>query len=95
MVHPLKAATTFDCDGCGHHASFHKMDNEQEDEVMKRWERTSMAVDASHDTATTDLQQVGLKRRRIMKQVQAGRSVPKPQDRSRNSMREDIHEIVE
>ncbi|KAL9128828.1 MAG: hypothetical protein Q9217_002581 [Psora testacea] len=37
MIHPLKAATSFDCDGCGHHASFHRMQNEQDDDVARRW----------------------------------------------------------
>ncbi len=35
MVHPLKAATTFDCDGCGHHASFHKFVSPEEEEIMQ------------------------------------------------------------
>ncbi|KAL8665872.1 MAG: hypothetical protein Q9168_007616, partial [Polycauliona sp. 1 TL-2023] len=37
MIHPLKASTSFECDGCGHHASFHKMDNQQDDETVRRW----------------------------------------------------------
>ncbi|KAL8883667.1 MAG: hypothetical protein Q9215_008101 [Flavoplaca cf. flavocitrina] len=37
MIHPLKASTSFECDGCGHHASFHKMDNHQDDETVRRW----------------------------------------------------------
>lgn len=37
MVHPLKAASSFECDGCGHHASFHKMDNQKEEEITRRW----------------------------------------------------------
>lgn len=37
MVHPLKAATSFDCDGCGHHASFHQMENPAEEEAARRW----------------------------------------------------------
>lgn len=35
MVHPLKAATTFDCDGCGHHASFHKFASPEEEEIIR------------------------------------------------------------
>lgn len=38
MIHPLKAATSFECDGCGHHASFHNMENKSEQEVIKRWQ---------------------------------------------------------
>ncbi|KAI4125564.1 MAG: hypothetical protein LQ338_004168 [Usnochroma carphineum] len=37
MIHPLKAATSFECDGCGHHASFHKMENRQEEEAVEEW----------------------------------------------------------
>jgi len=37
MIHPLKAATSFECDGCGHHASFHKMDNQTDEETVLRW----------------------------------------------------------
>ena len=36
MIHPLKAATSFECDGCGHHASFHKMENPVEDSYVER-----------------------------------------------------------
>lgn len=38
MVHPLKANASFDCDGCGHHASFHDLENRREEEVIRRWE---------------------------------------------------------
>jgi hypothetical protein len=29
-------ASSFECDGCGHHASFHKMDNPADDAAIKR-----------------------------------------------------------
>lgn len=32
-----KAASSFECDGCGHHASFHSMENPAEDAVLKKW----------------------------------------------------------
>ncbi|KAF2196140.1 hypothetical protein GQ43DRAFT_476593 [Delitschia confertaspora ATCC 74209] len=38
MLHPLKSASSYDCDGCQHHASYHSMENKQEDEICKRWE---------------------------------------------------------
>ncbi|KAF2468438.1 uncharacterized protein BDR25DRAFT_344186 [Lindgomyces ingoldianus] len=38
MLHPLKSASSYECDGCSHHASFHSMENKAEDEVRKRWE---------------------------------------------------------
>ncbi|KAF2726244.1 hypothetical protein K431DRAFT_199057, partial [Polychaeton citri CBS 116435] len=37
MLHPVKAATSFECDGCGHHASFHTMDNPTDDAVAQKW----------------------------------------------------------
>lgn len=30
-------ATSFECDGCGHHASFHSMENPTDNEVIKKW----------------------------------------------------------
>jgi len=38
MLHPLKSSSTFECDGCAHHASFHNLENKAEDEIRKRWE---------------------------------------------------------
>ncbi|KAK3620817.1 hypothetical protein LTR56_020591 [Elasticomyces elasticus] len=37
MLHPVKAATSFECDGCNHHASFHSLENPSEDAVLKKW----------------------------------------------------------
>ncbi|KAH0292938.1 hypothetical protein M436DRAFT_60331 [Aureobasidium namibiae CBS 147.97] len=44
MLHPVKAATSFECDGCGHHASYHNLDNPSEDAILAKWsaqERTA------------------------------------------------------
>ncbi|KAK3054525.1 hypothetical protein LTR09_004254 [Extremus antarcticus] len=38
MLHPVKAATSFECDGCNHHASFHSLENPAEDAVLRKWE---------------------------------------------------------
>ncbi|KAF2193708.1 hypothetical protein K469DRAFT_618958 [Zopfia rhizophila CBS 207.26] len=38
MLHPLKSSSSYECDGCTHHASFHSMENKAEDEIRKRWE---------------------------------------------------------
>lgn len=46
MIHPLKAATSFECDGCGHHASFHKMDNRQDEEYERQWKSQQQTLDA-------------------------------------------------
>jgi hypothetical protein len=35
--HP-QSTSSFECDGCAHHASFHSMENKAEDEIRKRWE---------------------------------------------------------
>jgi hypothetical protein len=39
MLHPVKAATSFECDGCNHHASFHSLENPTEDAIIARWEQ--------------------------------------------------------
>ncbi|KAF2276732.1 uncharacterized protein EI97DRAFT_466872 [Westerdykella ornata] len=33
MLHPLKSASGFECDGCGHHASFHEVANLPEERI--------------------------------------------------------------
>lgn len=38
MLHPVKAATSFECDGCNHHASFHSLENPAEDAILRKWE---------------------------------------------------------
>lgn len=30
-------STSFECDGCGHHASFHNMENVQDNDIIRRW----------------------------------------------------------
>lgn len=37
QLHPVKAATSFECDGCNHHASFHSLENPTEDAIIARW----------------------------------------------------------
>lgn len=32
-----QSTTSFECDGCGHHASFHSMENEQEQRIISKW----------------------------------------------------------
>ena len=59
MIHPVKAATSFECDGCSHHASFHKMENKEEDELLSKWRTVEaskgheMSVTISDDEMTT------------------------------------------
>ncbi|CAK1357341.1 hypothetical protein CB0940_07910 [Cercospora beticola] len=58
MLHPVKAATSFDCDGCGHHASFHSLENVAEDAILKKW--TTEQGSARGDVTASD----GSKKRR-------------------------------
>ncbi|KAJ4989510.1 hypothetical protein SVAN01_05045 [Stagonosporopsis vannaccii] len=39
MLHPLKSSSSYECDGCNHHASFHSMENKAEDEIRRKWEQ--------------------------------------------------------
>lgn len=36
-----QAATSFECDGCQHHASFHSLENKEEQAILQRWEEES------------------------------------------------------
>ncbi|KAL9030600.1 MAG: hypothetical protein Q9196_001306 [Gyalolechia fulgens] len=71
MLHPLKGSTSFDCDGCGHHASFHKMDNREDEESVRRWKEREQAQN------TTQAQVMGTirfgKMRAAMEEPQRGR----------------------
>ena len=74
MLHPVKAATSFECDGCDHHASFHSLENPAEDAIMARWEEqeaASKALSAASKALVSAQRQAiagageGRKRRRI------------------------------
>lgn len=59
LANCMQAATSFECDGCNHHASFHSLENEAEDVILKKW---------SAQEADNDAQSAGgasKKRRRI------------------------------
>src|SRR5580704_3310924 len=81
MTHPLHAATSFDCDGCGHHASFHMLVNKEEDEVVARWkaeaeaeaekERERERVESADAGYGSDTELA----RRPAKRVRAGREI--------------------
>nr|POE56415.1 hypothetical protein CFP56_50959 [Quercus suber] len=53
MLHPVKAATSFECDGCGHHASFHSLENPSEDLVLQRWAEQQASDRQNQHTVTT------------------------------------------
>lgn len=44
MIHPLKAPSSYDCDGCGHHASFHQMESLEDERVVRRWKGEGRGV---------------------------------------------------
>ncbi|KAK3679070.1 hypothetical protein LTR78_001523 [Recurvomyces mirabilis] len=69
MLHPVKAATSFDCDGCSHHASFHSLDNPAEDAVLKKWAQHHVEEKASQSTAIT------AKKRKFLTQTAANAEV--------------------
>ncbi|CAK4033318.1 Hypothetical predicted protein [Lecanosticta acicola] len=60
MLHPVKAATSFECDGCGHHASFHSLENDAEDAVLQKW-----SAQEARDLDAQRAGSVSKKRRRI------------------------------
>ena len=74
MIHPVKAASSFECDGCGHHASFHKMENRVEDETVSRWkaeeaererEKTEERLVECDINTLVDIAELAPKRRRL------------------------------
>ncbi|KAH4014864.1 hypothetical protein HBH69_165950 [Parastagonospora nodorum] len=60
MLHPLKSTSSYECDGCAHHASFHSMENKAEDEVRKQWEKEAAEKEEE------DSQQRSKKRPRLL-----------------------------
>ncbi|KAL9032324.1 MAG: hypothetical protein Q9214_008017 [Letrouitia sp. 1 TL-2023] len=61
MVHPLKAGTSFECDGCGHHASFHKMDSPEDEGSIRSWKSSQQTMEDMFSTIqdATALEEVG------------------------------------
>ncbi len=69
-----KAATSFECDGCNHHASFHNLENKDEDVILKKWAELQR-----EESATTKSQAVvgaGRKRKRIIEKAQDQLDMP-------------------
>ena len=46
----VQAATSFECDGCNHHASFHNLDNPDDDAVLARWASEERSVNSTPQT---------------------------------------------
>jgi MinD superfamily P-loop ATPase len=40
----LQAASSFECDGCGHHASYHALENPAEDKILQKWSEQEAEV---------------------------------------------------
>ncbi|KAG9949978.1 hypothetical protein KCU85_g3923, partial [Aureobasidium melanogenum] len=64
MLHPVKAATSFECDGCSHHASYHNLDNPSEDAILAKWSAQEKAVITQQQPTTSSRN----KRKRITSQ---------------------------
>ena len=65
MIHPIKAPTSFECDGCGHHASFHQMQNPVDAAITARWTRPDGSFDREAYEMDEEVQEVLAKRKRL------------------------------
>lgn len=65
MIHPIKAPTSFECDGCGHHASFHQMQSKIDEEITARWTRDDGSFDREAYELDEEVQEVLARRRRL------------------------------
>lgn len=63
-----QAATSFECDGCGHHASFHSLENPREDAILQKWSEAEKAIADAAQAAAAGAPRN--KRRRITQQSQ-------------------------
>jgi hypothetical protein len=63
-THVSQAATSFECDGCGHHASYHNLDNPSEDAILAKWSAQEKTVSAQQQPTTSSRN----KRKRITAQ---------------------------
>ena len=65
MVHPAAAANSFQCDGCGHHASFHELRSNSDEVFRSRWAREDGSFDREAYEADEEVQEILAKRRRL------------------------------
>lgn len=61
MMFRGQAATSFECDGCNHHASFHSLENPAEDAILQKWASQEKPL----GTTSAQAKESGGKRRRI------------------------------
>ncbi|KAF2706151.1 hypothetical protein K504DRAFT_459474 [Pleomassaria siparia CBS 279.74] len=65
MLHPLKSASSYECDGCYHHASFHSMESPAEDEIRKRWAQEAQEKQDAEE-------QVGPRPKKRLREIEYG-----------------------
>lgn len=71
MIHPVKAATSFECDGCGHHASFHQLENKEEREIIARWQTADRNSIQEASRVSQDVQEIRAPKRKRMEAVES------------------------
>ncbi|KAL8865934.1 MAG: hypothetical protein Q9174_006600 [Haloplaca sp. 1 TL-2023] len=95
MLHPLKGATSFECDGCGHHASFHKKENREDEEIERRWKD----ADASEAQLESDLrmwsEHIGDQKKRLDIEMARNDAEQARLDKERADDTDDGLEVVE
>lgn len=66
-THIKQAATSFECDGCGHHASYHNLDNPSEDAILAKWSAAQVKLASTQQQQPTTSSRN--KRKRITSQA--------------------------
>ncbi|KAG9842389.1 hypothetical protein KCU98_g8222, partial [Aureobasidium melanogenum] len=84
MLHPVKAATSFECDGCGHHASYHNLDNPSEDAILAKWSAQEKTIITQQQPSISSRN----KRKRITSQ-------PHDDSQSTTTITDDSPEVIE
>ncbi|CAD0112367.1 unnamed protein product [Aureobasidium uvarum] len=65
---PRGSSTSFECDGCGHHASYHNLDNPSEDAILAKWSAQEKAMTSQQQASSSSRN----KRKRITSQPHDG-----------------------
>lgn len=88
MLNPLQAASSFACDGCGHHASFHNLRNPSEEEpeieVVEERRMVNGNGNGNHQKAITNGNGSGRKR----SSTTVGRIMGRDEDEEEEAERE-------
>lgn len=61
-----QSSSSYECDGCTHHASFHSMENKTEDEIRRRWEQEA----SEKEKARRELESVENRPRKRVRQIE-------------------------